>query len=293
MRSFYHAEHGRVAHHAVVRLHVPLEADNGAALLYFPLNHFSEKPHALLRLPCRAVARLLHLPALLHLFRSAGADIGSILHEQFVAVSIELLHPVRSICLIGPVNAKPQQPIFQRIDKLLLLLLRIGVIKPKEHFPAVPLRGLEIQERCLRMPYMRIARRLRREPCDHPALCCIRKLNLFFLFRLFLLELEVLQLCEHRFSSERIHPLRFLVDELHCALHVRLGIRPLANHPADYFPGYGKLVVRRILQRPLPDDFFKGLHENYLSGGYKPPIFSRTFPGQCRAFPLPSRFSRQ
>ena len=94
-------------------------------------------------------------------------DIGLARANQVLRPGIKLLEVIRRIVkVLAPIEAKPADVALDRIDILLLLLRRIGVVKAEIATSAEFLGNAEIQADRFGVPEMQIAVRLRREPGD-------------------------------------------------------------------------------------------------------------------------------
>src|SRR5689334_2912555 len=92
------------------------------------------------------------------------ADIGLTGLDHLLGPVVELLKVIRRVMQLIPLEAEPADVGHDRIDVLLLFLLRVRVVEPQIALPAVVASDAEVQADALRMTDMQIAVRLRRKP---------------------------------------------------------------------------------------------------------------------------------
>ena len=103
-----------------------------------------------------------------HLVRRLVVDIGLAGADQVLGPVVELLEIVRGVVeVLAPVEAEPAHVALDRVDVLLLLLGRVGVVEAQVAAAAELLRDAEIEADRLGVADMQIAVRLGRKAGDH------------------------------------------------------------------------------------------------------------------------------
>ena len=174
-------EHG-IAQVDVARCHVDLGTQNPRAVGKFSGPHpreqveiFVDRPVAERAVPAGLGQRAARQPdVLLRLV----IDIGLARANEVLRPGIELLEIIRRIVKVSaPIEAKPADVALDRIDVLLLLPCRIGVVKAEMATSAEFLGNAEIQADRFGVPQMQIAVRLRREPGDDAVVLSGREIS--------------------------------------------------------------------------------------------------------------------
>ena len=164
----------RVAEVDVARGHVDLGAQHPRAVRELAGPHAAEEVEVLLDAPLAegAVrARLGQRPARQpHLLLRLVVDIGLAGPDQVLGPLVELLEIVGGVVeVLAPVEAEPAHVALDRVDVLLLLLGRIGVVEAQAAMAAELLRHAEIEADRLGVADMEVAVRLRRKARHHLA----------------------------------------------------------------------------------------------------------------------------
>ena len=164
----------RIAQIDIAGRHIDLGPQHPRAVREFALPHAAKQIQIVRDGPVaiRAVAAGLgqaaaHRP---HLFRRQIVDISLAHTDQVLGPVVELLEIVGcEIEVRAPVEPEPAHIALDRVDILLLLLGRVGVVKAQMTAAAIFLRHLKIQADRFGMPDMEIAVRLRRKAGHHLA----------------------------------------------------------------------------------------------------------------------------
>ena len=156
----------------VGRRHVDLRAQHACTVGELASAHAAEQVEVLLHRTIaigRVLAGLGQRAALAaHLIGRRVVDIGLAFADQILGPFVELLEIIRRmIQVLAPVEAQPVHVALDRVDELLLLLGRVGVVETQMAAAAVFLRHAEVQADRLGVADMQIAVRLRREAGDH------------------------------------------------------------------------------------------------------------------------------
>ena len=106
-------------------------------------------------------------PRLADLVRGLVVDVRVPVLDQVDGPGVELLEVVRRVVqVLAPVEAQPADVGLDRVDVLLLLLDRVGVVEPEVAVAAELLRDAEVERDRLRMADVEVAVGLGREPRD-------------------------------------------------------------------------------------------------------------------------------
>ena len=162
----------RVAHVDVGRRHVDLRPEHPRTFGELARPHAPEEVEALRSRagPAGAVAPRLGERA------AVGADFvrREVVHvgvaglNQVLGPLVETLEVVGGeVKVFAPVEAEPAHVFLDRLDELVLLLGRIGVVEAHVAAPAELLRHAEVETDRLGVPDVQIAVGLGREACDH------------------------------------------------------------------------------------------------------------------------------
>src|SRR5579864_5924401 len=166
----------RVAHVEVRRRHVDLRAQHVLAFLELARFHATEQVEVLLRRALterRRRARLGGGAAVrAHLFSGLAVHIRLAALDQQFGEFVELVVVVAGeievfVAVFLPFEAEPADRIDNRIDVLDAFLFRVRIVETQVAHAAVAAGNTEIQTDTLRVAYVQIAVRLRREACFH------------------------------------------------------------------------------------------------------------------------------
>jgi hypothetical protein len=161
----------RVAHDHVAGAEVDLGAQHPRAIRKLARAHAPEQVEVLVdaALAKRAGAARLgdgaaHGP---HLLQRRVVDIGLAGADQVLGPAVELLEIIRRVVeVLAPVEAEPAHVRLDRVDILLLLLGRVGVVEAQVAASAELLRHAEIEADRLGVADMQVAVGFRREAGD-------------------------------------------------------------------------------------------------------------------------------
>ena len=154
----------RVTQVRIRRRHVDLGAQRLGAISKLARAHASEQVEVLLH-AARAVraflARTVQPAAVLgDLIDAQVADIRLAMLDEVLAVLVQLLEEVAGVVQRIPLKAQPTHIGLDRVDVLLLLLRRIGVVKAQVALAVVVLGQAEVDADRLGMPDVQVAVRL-------------------------------------------------------------------------------------------------------------------------------------
>ena len=164
--------HHRIAQVEVGRAHVDLRAQRARAVRELPHSHAPQEVEVLLG---RAVAERRGCPRRRQ--RAAGPPhlVGALVVDERLSFAHELFGPVvEAIEVVGgvvrvlaPVEAEPADVLFDRLDELLLLLGRVGVVHPEMTAASVVAGDAEVEADRLGVADVEVAVGLRRKAGDH------------------------------------------------------------------------------------------------------------------------------